>query len=297
MVGRKPVDLMNTGGTIGMARTPDGYAPAQGFLEAQMRRMPELADASMPEFTIHELVPLLDSSNMTPQNWVQIAQEIHRHYDEYDGFLVLHGTDTMAYTSSALPFILRNTQKPIIVTGSQIPLCEIRSDGRENLITGLLLAAESEIPEVCLFFGNRVLRGSRAVKTSVRGFDAFDSPNYPPLGQAGIDITIHRERLWRPETGGARLHAGHLELASVGVLRLFPGISARVLENMLLPPIQAVLETLWRGKRPGSTPGIPGRAEAGDRPRRGSRELHAMPARCGQHGRLRERAPHWRRRA
>ena len=252
---RKRVYLINTGGTIGMARTADGYAPAQGFLEAQMRRMPELADPAMPEFTIHELAPLLDSSNMTPQNWVQIAQEIHRHYDEYDGFLVLHGTDTMAYTSSALPFILRNTQKPIIVTGSQIPLCEIRSDGRENLITGLLLAAESEIPEVCLFFGNRVLRGCRAVKTSARGFDAFDSPNYPPLGQAGIDIIIHRERLWRPDAGDAWLHDGHLDSTSVGALRLFPGISARVLENMLMPPIQGlVLETYGVGNGPDQNP-------------------------------------------
>ena len=116
---RKRVYLINTGGTIGMARTADGYAPAQGFLEAQMRRMPELADPAMPEFTIHELAPLLDSSNMTPQNWVQIAEEIHRHYDEYDGFLILHCTDTMAYTASALPFILRNTQKPIIITGAE----------------------------------------------------------------------------------------------------------------------------------------------------------------------------------
>ena len=226
MGGRKRVYLINTGGTIGMARTPEGYAPAQGFLEVQMRRMPELADPSMPEFTIHELAPLLDSSNMTPQNWVQIAQEIHRHYDEYDGFLVLHGTDTMAYTSSALPFILRNTQKPIIVTGSQIPLCEIRSDGRENLITGLLLAAESEIPEVCLFFGNRVLarqpRGQDQ-RTRLRCVRFTELP--ADLGLAGIDIIIHRERLWRPETGGARLHAGHLELASVGALRLFPGVS------------------------------------------------------------------------
>ena len=252
---QKQVYLIHTGGTIGMARTPDGYAPAPGFLETQMRRMPELADPSMPEFTIHELAPLLDSSNMTPQNWFQIAQEIHRRYDQYDGFLVLHGTDTMTYTSSALPFILRNTKKPIIVTGSQIPLCEIRSDGRENLITGLLLAAESEMPEVCLFFGNRVLRGCRAVKISARGFDAFDSPNYPPLGLAGIDITIHRERLWRPDAGGVRLHDGRLDATSVGALRLFPGISARVLENMLMPPIQGlVLETYGVGNGPDQDP-------------------------------------------
>ena len=131
----------------------------------------------------------------------------------------------MAYTASALPFILRNTRKAIIVTGSQIPLCEIRSDGRENLITGLLLAAESDIPEVCLFFGDRVLRGCRSVKVNANGFDAFDSPNYPPLGTAGIEISIHRERLLHaggeptaPAPGCARPGRGRRSL------RLFPGM-------------------------------------------------------------------------
>ncbi len=249
MGGRKRVLISYTGGTIGMSETPDGYVPSPGFLEAQMHRLPELADPRMPEFDIHELSPLLDSANMTPRNWEQIARDIYGHYDRYDGFLVLHGTDTMAYTASALPFILQNTRKPIIVTGSQIPLCEIRSDARENLITGLLLAAESDIPEICLFFGNRVLRGCRAVKVNADGFDAFDSPNYPPLGVAGIEITIYRDRLLRPTEGEApRLHDQHLDRAAVGALRLFPGISARVLENMLMPPIQGlVLETYGVG--------------------------------------------------
>ena len=252
---RKAIYIIHTGGTIGMAKTPDGYAPRAGFLETQMARLPELTDARMPDFDIHELAPLLDSANMTPYNWEQIAADIYDHYDGYDGFLVLHGTDTMAYTASALPFILRQTQKPIIITGSQIPLCEIRSDGRENLITGLLLAAESEIPEVCLFFGNRVLRGCRTIKVSADGFDAFDSPNYPPLGVAGIEIGIHRERLLRPSDARPALHPYRLDRAAVGALRLFPGISARVLENMLMPPIQGlVLETYGVGNGPDQDP-------------------------------------------
>ncbi len=252
---RKTVYIIHTGGTIGMAQTPAGYAPQAGFLATQLARLPELADPRMPAFAVHELTPLLDSANMTPANWMQIAADIYAHYDDYDGFLVLHGTDTMAYTASALPFILRQTRKAIIVTGSQIPLCELRSDGRENLITGLLLAAESEIPEVCLFFGNRVLRGCRSVKVSANGFDAFDSPNYPPLGAAGIEISIYRERLLQPADARPTLHEHALDRAAVGALRLFPGMAARVLENMLMPPIQGlVLETYGVGNGPDQDP-------------------------------------------
>ena len=117
-----------TGGTIGMQRTVDGYAPAPGFLAAQMAMMPELADPRMPGYDIHEYDPLLDSSNMRPADWVHIGQDIVAHYDAYNGFIVLHGTDTMAYTASALPFFLQGLRKPVIVTGSQIPLCEIRNE-------------------------------------------------------------------------------------------------------------------------------------------------------------------------
>lgn len=182
---RKQVYIIHTGGTIGMAKTAVGYAPQAGFLATQLARLPELADLRMPAFAIHELTLLLDLANMTPANWAQIAADIYAHYDDYDGFLVLHGTDTMAYTASALPFILRQTRKPIIITGSQIPLCELRSDGRENLITGLLLAAESEILEVCLFFGDRVLRGCRSVKVSVGAGWRHQRRRHDYRGRAG----------------------------------------------------------------------------------------------------------------
>ena len=173
-----------------MSRTPDGYAPAPGFLAAQMAAMPELADTRMPGYDIHEYDPLLDSSNMRPGDWVRIGQDIVVHYDAYDGFVVLHGTDTMAYTASALPFFLQGLRKPVIVTGSQIPLCEIRNDARANLITSMLIAAEYPLPEVCLYFGGKLLRGCRAVKVDADGLEAFDSPKYPPLGVAGVEIQI-----------------------------------------------------------------------------------------------------------
>src|SRR5260221_14709399 len=149
----KRISLASPCGTSGMLLGRDGYPPAPGYLQKQMRAMPELRHDSMPSFTVNEYKPLLDSSNMTPREWVAIAEDIAGHYDEYDGFVVLHGTDTMSYTASALPFLLEGLSKPVIITGSQIPLCEIRNDARENLITSLLIASQYDVPEVCLYFG------------------------------------------------------------------------------------------------------------------------------------------------
>ncbi|HET7433774.1 MAG TPA: asparaginase domain-containing protein, partial [Thermoanaerobaculia bacterium] len=176
---RKRVFIAYTGGTIGMKRTRAGYVPASGYLQAQMDEIPELRHPSMPAYTIHEYDPLLDSSNMTPAEWLKIARDVAANHEKYDGFVVLHGTDTMAYTASALPFLLGSVRKPVIITGSQIPLCEIRNDARENLITSLLIASNYAIPEVCLYFGGKLLRGCRSVKVSANGFAAFDSPNVP----------------------------------------------------------------------------------------------------------------------
>ena len=247
---RKRVYIAYTGGTIGMKRTRSGYVPASGYLQSQMDAMPELRHPSMPRFKVHEYKPLLDSSNMTPREWVAIARDIGDHYDDYDGFVVLHGTDTMAYTTSALPFMLRGLGKPVIVTGSQIPLCEVRNDGRENLITSLLIAANYDIPEVCLYFGGRLLRGCRAVKVSADGFAAFDSPNVAPLGVVGTDIEINWDLVRKP---GAKQKMRVEELGSpvVSALRLFPGISPELLRNVLRPPLQGlVLEAYGVGNGP-----------------------------------------------
>jgi L-asparaginase len=247
---RKRVYIAYTGGTIGMRPTRDGYRPEPGSLQRQMGEMPELRHASMPEFRIREYDPLLDSSNMTPAEWVKIARDIAAVYGDYDGFVVLHGTDTMAYTTSALPFLLSGLAKPVIVTGSQIPLCEVRNDARENLITSLLIAAKHDVPEVCLYFGGKLLRGCRATKVSADGFAAFDSPNVPPLGTVGVDIEINRDLVRRP--GRARLKVEELARAPVvSALRLFPGISPELVRNVLRPPLQGlVLETYGVGNGP-----------------------------------------------
>lgn len=262
---KKRVFVAYTGGTIGMRRSRDGYAPAPGYLQEQMQAMPELWQPSMPEFVVQEFEPLLDSSNMTPTNWLMVAQAISASYAEFDGFVVLHGTDTMAYTASALPFLLPGLAKPVVVTGSQIPLCEVRNDARQNLISSLILAAGGAIPEVSLCFGAYVFRGCRSVKVYSDGLDAFASPNYPPLAEIGIEIAVYRERI-RPsvaactvspdfENQNTPLRLPSLNLQPVSDLRLFPGISAEVVRNMLRPPLRGlILETYGAGNAPDNDP-------------------------------------------
>ena len=248
---QKNIYVAYTGGTIGMRGSPEGYHPVPGFLADQMARIPELQHPQMPKYVVHEYNPLIDSSNTSPMLWLHIARDIATHYDAFDSFVVLHGTDTMAYTASALPFMLQGLAKPVIVTGAQIPLCEVRSDARENLITSLLIAAHYPIPEVCLYFGGRLLRGNRAVKVNADGFDAFDSPNFPPLGIAGVEIDIRWDLVSPPPAKPQPIAVKALSESRVAVLRLFPGISASVVRNILAPPIKGlVLQTYGLGNGP-----------------------------------------------
>jgi L-asparaginase len=246
----KRLYIAYTGGTIGMRRTDEGYAPQPGFLAEQMARMPELADPRMPAYTLHEYEPLLDSSNMRPADWLRIGRDIVTHYDEYDGFLVLHGTDTMAYTASALPFFIQGLNKPVIITGSQIPLSEVRNDARSNLVTSMLIAAETPVPEVTLYFGNRLLRGCRATKVNAEGLEAFDSPNYPPLATVGVEVHVDPSQLLREPRGHPHLVEPVRE-PTIGAFQLFPGVSSELLANVLQPPLEGlVLLTYGVGNGP-----------------------------------------------
>jgi L-asparaginase len=233
-----------------MKPTPQGYAPEPGYLARVMDSMPDFSSPEMPEYVICEYTPLLDSSNMGPRHWLAIARDIADKYNDHDGFVVIHGTDTMAYTASALPFMLEGLAKPVVLTGSQIPLCRVRSDGRDNLVTSLMVVAQTPLPEVCLCFGNRLLRGCRSTKVDAAGFQAFDSPNYPDLGHIGVAIRPHPEFILpaRPVNG---LTVHPLSDARVGALRLFPGISAELVANVLRSPLQGlVLETYGMGNGP-----------------------------------------------
>ena len=253
---RKRVYIAYTGGTIGMQKAAHGYKPVPGYLQTMMSALPELKHSSMPLYDIREYKPLLDSSNMTPDDWLKIAEDIATHYNSYDGFVVLHGTDTMAYTSSALPFMLQGIQKPVIITGAQMPLCEVRNDARENLITAMLIAANFAIPEVCLCFGSKLLRGNRAVKVDAEGFDAFDSPNFPALGTVGIEIKINWDLLKPTSKRTKTVAVKPMRESRVAVLRLFPGIPADIVNNVLQPPIKGlVLETYGIGNGP-EDPGL-----------------------------------------
>lgn len=236
---RKNIYVAYTGGTIGMQRSAQGYVPVSGHLQQQLLAMPEFHRPEMPAFSIHEYQPLMDSSDMTPRDWQVIADDIYKNYDDYDGFVILHGTDTMAFTASALSFMLENLGKPVIVTGSQIPLAELRSDGQQNLLNALYVAANAPVNEVTLFFNNTLFRGNRSTKAHADGFDAFASPNLTPLLEAGI----HIRRLHTPPAPAAdgpfKVH--NITPQPIGVVTIYPGISADVVSNFLRQPVKALI--------------------------------------------------------
>ena len=246
----KRILIIYTGGTIGMTRTDNGYAPKSGYFRGALDAIAELRDPQMPAWELSEMSPLLDSSNMTVREWNQIAKLIAAHYEQYDGFVILHGTDTMAYTASALSFMLKNLSKPVVLTGSQIPLCEIRSDGRDNIITSLLIAAADRVHEVCLYFGGHLLRGNRATKYSADGLIAFISPNYPTLAEAGITVRYHEKSLLPKGQGPLDLRL--MENVPIGVIKVFPGIQFELFESIMTEKLRGiVIETFGAGNIPG----------------------------------------------
>ncbi|MEP0356273.1 MAG: asparaginase [Paraglaciecola sp.] len=238
---KKHIYVAYTGGTIGMRPSPQGYIPAAGFLSETINNMPEFYRSEMPNFTIHEYAPLIDSSDMSPSDWQQISNDILQNYDRYDGFIILHGTDTMAYTASALSFMLEDLGKPVIVTGSQIPLAQLRSDGQVNLLNALYIAANYPIPEVTLFFNNQLFRGNRSRKVDSDGFNAFDSPNLPPLLEAGIDIEVKIDNKQLSIDSSKQLKVSNITSQPIGIVTLYPGISADVLKNTLQQPVKALI--------------------------------------------------------
>src|SRR3954470_4308300 len=240
--------VVNTGGTIGMVATPDGYAPVAGALGPYLDWIVEMARGELPPITYLELDPPIDSSNATPDNWREIAGVLFERHADHPGFVVLHGTDTMAYSASALSFLLPGFGKPIVVTGSQIPVARTRSDGRQNFIGALEVAGRSLVPEVTLLFGEVLLRGNRAMKVDASGLDAFDSPRFPALAEIGIDVRVN-EGLVRRTEEEPRLVTGRL--GHIAAVRLFPGFSASILANVCRPPLQGlVIEAYGAGNGP-----------------------------------------------
>jgi len=245
--------VIYTGGTIGMVESEDGYVPASGTLQALMEERPSFRARDVPEYEVLEFDPLLDSANMTPADWLKIAEAIRERYEAYDGFLVVHGTDTMAFTASALSFMLHPLDKPVLLTGAQLPLDETRTDAQGNLLTSLLLLGDfsGRLAGVHLFFHDRLFRGTRVTKVNADAFAAFDSPNFPTVGTAGIDLDIEWDRVPAPQSPPRTPAVTELGAATVSAFRLFPGLDAASLENVLAPPVQGVvLECFGAGNAP-----------------------------------------------
>lgn len=233
--------LIYTGGTIGMIENPrTGVLEPFDFTHL-IDNVPKI---KMLNYVIDNISfdPPIDSSDMSPAHWVDIARTIEQNYDSYDGFVVLHGTDTMAYTASALSFMLEHLRKPVIVTGSQLPIGEVRTDGEENLITAVQIAAATDrrgdpmVQEVAILFENYLWRGNRATKRSADNFNAFKSHNYPELAKIGLGINFHEEALLRHTHGNVPLKGYYSLDTGVMVIDLFPGISARTLRHQLAAP-------------------------------------------------------------
>lgn len=247
----KKILIIYTGGTIGMTAGPTGYTPAPGTIQATLEGLSIMHHPDMPSWEIFEFDVLLDSSNVAVKEWNQIGRTIAAHYNDYDGFVVLHGTDTMAYTASALSFMLQGLEKPVVLTGSQIPLCEIRSDGLENIFNSLCIAAEGKVREVCICFSGKLLRGNRSVKMSSVRFGAFDSPNYPHLAEVGVRILYNESALKKTDTTGEEFRLVEFCELPIGVIKVFPGIQFPLFEGIMTERLQAiVLETFGAGNIP-----------------------------------------------
>lgn len=247
--------LVYTGGTIGMMENPETGVLESFNFQHLKDNMPELKKLGYSVSTI-QFNPPMDSSEMGPESWKKLVEIIAENYQLYDGFVILHGTDTMSFTASALSFMLENLGKPVIFTGSQLPIGILRTDGKENLITAIEIAAAQEngmplVPEVCIFFENNLLRGNRTRKISADNFNAFRSYNYPALAHAGIHIKYDLPQVYHP-VSRRPLKPHYLLDRNIAILKIFPGISPQVVESILnIPGLKGVvLETFGSGNAP-----------------------------------------------
>ena len=247
--------ILYTGGTFGMTHDAQGVLIPFDF-SLILEHLPTLKNLAL-ELTVISFDKPIDSSNIQPEHWQILAGLIVEHYDTHDGTVILHGTDTMAYTASALSFMLDGLSKPVVFTGAQLPISEPRSDARENLITALEVASARKdgkplVPEVCIYFNYELLRGNRSKKVESMQFDAFDSGNYPPLAKAGVKIDYNFAVIRTPDPKPLKLLSAIDP--RISILKLFPGIQANTIRSILqTPDLQAViLETFGSGNAPTS---------------------------------------------
>ncbi|SMC75463.1 asparaginase [Moheibacter sediminis] len=236
--------LIYTGGTIGMAKDYSNQSLKPFDFENLIKYIPELSLIDS-EISYTGFDKPIDSSDMNPNHWIELAEIISKNYEKYDGFVVLHGTDTMAYTASAISFMLSGLQKPVIFTGSQLPVGDLRTDAKENLITSIHFASLHEngkprIGEVCVYFEYKLLRANRTTKINAENFDAFESPNYPDLGESGIHLDV-RKHVLRTENE-VRFSVNKNLNTELGLIKIFPGMSQAFIENMFdTPKLKAMI--------------------------------------------------------
>lgn len=249
--------IIYTGGTLGMMYDQVKKVLVPFKFENILENIPEIRRLKA-SLTVLPFQNPIDSSNIYPEIWIELAKKIHQHYSEYDGFIIIHGTDTMAYSASALSYLLENLTKPVIFTGSQLPIGAARTDARENIITSLEIASAKKddkaiIQDVCIFFNNFLLKGNRAKKVESTHFDAFESPNYPYLAEAGINIDYNWTALSKhTKLGGIKLHTSLN--SEIGILKLFPGIGESMVKSITnAAGLKAlILETYGSGNAPTS---------------------------------------------
>ncbi len=254
-MGERKILIIYTGGTIGMVIDPETNSLVPFDFDNIVKNVPELRNFDF-QIKSYSFSPPVDSSDINPGIWSKLVSLIEENYELFDGFVILHGTDTMAYTASALSFMLHNLRKPVILTGSQLPLGTVRTDGKENLITALEIAAaqkngQAMVPEVCIYFQDQLFRGNRTTKYNAENFRAFRSDNYPPLAEAGIHIKYNYPFI-RYATDEGKFHVSKRMNTHVALLKIFPGINEEFVNAVLnAPGIEAVvLETFGSGNAP-----------------------------------------------
>lgn len=243
--------IIYTGGTIGMVRDEDTGALKAFDFDSLLNEIPEIKKFKCNIESVSFEEPI-DSSNMQPKNWLQIAQLIFDNYNKHDGFVVLHGSDTMSYTASALSFMLENLSKPIILTGSQLPIGAIRTDAKENLLTAIEIASlkkngKAVVPEVAIYFEYDLYRGNQSTKSSAEDFEAFSSPNYPVLAEAGVSLKFNQSVIYKPNNKQLKLNK--FLNTNIATIKLFPGITEQQIFSIInIPNLKAiVLETFGAG--------------------------------------------------
>ena len=239
----KNILLIYTGGTIGMQKEGNHSLSSFNF-DSILSVFPELKDfdANVDHLSTKKAI---DSSDMHPENWVEIAKIIEENHNQYDSFVILHGTDTMAYTASALSFMLQGLNKAVILTGSQIPIGARRTDAKENLITAIEIAASDKISEVCIYFENKLFRGNRTVKVNSEHFEAFESPHFPPLADVVINIKYNSAIL--REKDKKQLSVSENMDTDIAILKLFPGISEKQVQSVVDIGKGIVMESFGSG--------------------------------------------------